>query len=80
MSKKGCIIFDDTVADKDYSHEIEGVRRQYSGNAHGIVKGIGIVTFVYFNPELDGPVQNSVFLVTRRASRTAFFLHTNIKI
>jgi hypothetical protein len=53
MSKQGCIIFDDTVADKDYSFEIQGVRRQYSGNAHGIVKGIGIVTFVYFNPELD---------------------------
>jgi Transposase DDE domain len=53
MSKEGCIIFDDTVADKDYSFEIEGVRRQYSGNAHGIVKGIGIVTFVYYNPELD---------------------------
>jgi hypothetical protein len=46
-------MFDDTVADKDYSFEIQGVRRQYSGNTHGIVKGIGIVTFVYFNPELD---------------------------
>ena len=53
MSKEGCIIFDDTVADKDYSFEIEGVRRQYSGNAHGLVKGIGIVTFVYYNPELN---------------------------
>jgi hypothetical protein len=49
MSKEGCIIFDDTVADKDYSFEIEGVRKQYSGNAHGLVKGIGIVTFVYYN-------------------------------
>ena len=53
MSAVGCIIFDDTVADKDYSFEIEGVRKQYSGNAHGLVKGIGIVTFVYYNPELD---------------------------
>jgi hypothetical protein len=53
MSKEGCIIFDDTVADKDYSYEIAGVRKQYSGNAHGLVKGIGIVTFVYFNPELN---------------------------
>jgi hypothetical protein len=52
LSKEGCIIFDDTVADKAYSFEIEGVRKQYSGNAHGIVKGIGIVTFVYYNPEL----------------------------
>lgn len=53
MSKEGYIIFDDTVADKDYSYEIQGVRKQYSGNAHGIIKGIGIVTFVYFNPELE---------------------------
>jgi Transposase DDE domain len=53
MSKEGCIIFDDTVADKDYSQEIEGVRKQYSGNVHGLVKGIGIVTFVYYNSELD---------------------------
>jgi hypothetical protein len=53
MSKEGCIIFDDTVADKDYPFEIEGVRRQYSGNAHGVIKGIGIVTFIYFNPELE---------------------------
>ena len=54
LSEEGWIIFDDTVADKDYSFEIQGVRRQYSGNAHGIIKGIGIVTFVYYNPELEG--------------------------
>jgi hypothetical protein len=29
------------------------VRRQYSGNAHSVIKGIGIVTCVYVNPELD---------------------------
>lgn len=53
MSEEGCIIFDDTVADKDYSFEIVGVRKQYSGNAHGLIKGIGMVTFVYYNPELE---------------------------
>lgn len=53
LSEESCIIFDDTVADKDYSFEIEGVRKQYSGNAHGLVKGIGFVTFIYYNPELD---------------------------
>lgn len=52
-SSEGCILFDDTVADKNFSHDIEGVRRQYSGNAHGIIKGIGIVNCVYLNPELD---------------------------
>lgn len=47
----GCVVFDDTIIDKNFSHKIEMVRRQYSGNAHGIVKGIGVVTCVYVNPE-----------------------------
>lgn len=45
------IIFDDTVIDKRFSEEIEIVRRQYSGNEHGIVKGIGIVNCIYVNPK-----------------------------
>lgn len=49
----GFVVFDDTVADKDFSHKIELVRRQYNGNAHSVIKGIGIVTCVYVNPELD---------------------------
>lgn len=47
------VVFDDTVLDKNYSHQIELVRRQYSGNPHGIIKGIGVVTCVYVNPALD---------------------------
>jgi len=53
QTPKGFLIFDDTVADKNFSHTIELVRRQYSGNAHGVIKGIGLVTCVYVNPELD---------------------------
>ena len=49
----GYLLFDDTVADKNYSFAIELVRRQYSGNAHGIIKGIGIVTCVYVNAETE---------------------------
>jgi hypothetical protein len=49
----GYVIFDDTVADKNFSFKIELVRRQYSGNAHGIIKGIGVVTCVYVNPNLN---------------------------
>jgi len=52
-SKYGFVIFDDTVIDKNFSHSIELVRSQYSGNAHGIIKGIGVVTCVYVNPEID---------------------------
>jgi len=49
----GFLVFDDTVIDKNFSHNIELVRRQYSGNAHGVIKGIGVVTCVYVNPQLD---------------------------
>ena len=49
----GFLIFDDTVIDKNYSRYIELVRSQYSGNAHGVIKGIGVVTCVYVNPQID---------------------------
>ena len=52
-SPNGYVLFDDTVADKNYSVAIEGVRRQYSGNTKSVIKGIGIVTCVYVNPETD---------------------------
>ncbi len=51
-SGQSYVVFDDTVADKNFSKKIEGVRRQWSGNAGGIIRGIGIVTCVYVNPEL----------------------------
>src|SRR5574342_1338050 len=50
---QGYIVFDDTVLDKNYSAAIELVRRQYSGNAKAVIKGIGVVTCVYVNPALD---------------------------
>jgi hypothetical protein len=52
-SAHGYLIFDDTVLDKSFSQRIDLVRRQYSGNAHGVIKGIGVVTCVYVNPELQ---------------------------
>jgi len=30
--KDGCMIVDDSVMDKSYSHKIDGVQLQYSGN------------------------------------------------
>ena len=47
----GYVVFDDTVLDKDYSHNIDLVRRQYSGNEKSIIKGIGVVNAVYVNPQ-----------------------------
>lgn len=53
FSDKGYILFDDTVIDKNFSRSIEGVRSQYSGNSHGVIKGIGVVTCVYVNPDTE---------------------------
>ena len=50
-SPNGCLVFDDSILDKNHSHSIELVRRQYSGNAHGLVKGIGMVNCLYVNPD-----------------------------
>jgi hypothetical protein len=44
-----CLVFDDSILDKRYSSKIEMVRLQYSGNEHGLVKGIGVVNCAYVN-------------------------------
>ena len=49
----GYVLFDDTVLDKRYSHAIELVRRQWSGNAKQVIKGIGVVSCVYVNPNTE---------------------------
>jgi hypothetical protein len=46
-SKEAFLIVDDSVHDKRYSRFIELVRAQYSGNEHGVVRGIGVVSFVH---------------------------------
>jgi hypothetical protein len=41
------------VLDKNASHTIELVRRQWSGNEKAVIKGIGAVTCVDVNPVTD---------------------------
>ena len=41
------------MLDKNYSRQIEGVCRQYSGNEHRVIRGIGLVSCVYVNPEME---------------------------
>jgi hypothetical protein len=53
QTPEGFLVIDDTVIDKNFSQAIELVRKQYSGNAHEVIKGIGVVTCVYVNPILD---------------------------
>ncbi len=68
------LIIDDSVLDKRYSQAIELVKRQYSGNVHGLVRGIGIVNLVHsykedhypidfrvYAPEVDGKTKNEHF-------------------
>jgi len=50
---EGYLVFDDTVVDKNFSFKMDLVRRQWSGDAHGIIKGVGVVTCVYVNPAVD---------------------------
>lgn len=52
-SSNGYLAVDDTVMDKASSEQIEVASAQYSGQKHGITNGIGVVTLVYINPELD---------------------------
>lgn len=52
-SERGYVIFDDTVLDKNHAQQIETVRRQWSGNAHAVIRGIGVVNCIYVNPETD---------------------------
>jgi hypothetical protein len=68
------LIVDDSVQDKRYATQIELVKLQYSGNEHGLVRGIGIVNLVHsdgtdFYPidyriyarESDGKTKNDHF-------------------
>src|ERR1700750_1416221 len=43
MSPNGYLLFDDTVLDKRHSFKIENVYKQFSGNTHTVIKGIGVV-------------------------------------
>ena len=53
LSPRGYVLFDDPVLDKHHRRRIELVRRQYSGNARGVIAGIGLVNCVYVNPETN---------------------------
>src|SRR5579859_1535403 len=68
------LLVDDSVQNKQYSRQIELVKRQYSGAEHGLVRGIGVVNLVHsdgavfypidyrlFAPEQDGKTKNEHF-------------------
>ena len=51
LSRQGYLIFDDSVMDKSHSRQINVARHQWSGNEKRTIRGIGVVTCVYVNPE-----------------------------
>ena len=53
LSENGYVIFDDTVLEKRNTKKIEVARSQYSGARGGITTGIGVVSLVYYNPDVD---------------------------
>ena len=70
-------LVDDSVQDKRYSRFIALTKRQYSGNVHGMVRGIGLVNLVHssgeagdflpldyriYAPDEDGKTKNDHFL------------------
>ena len=52
IDEDASLIFDDTVIDKRHSEEIELTRWQYSGNEHGVIRGIGLISCLYVNPRI----------------------------
>ena len=53
-SPEAYLIIDDSVQNKEYSRQIELVKRQYSGAEHGLVRGIGVVNLVHSSGTPDG--------------------------
>ena len=75
-NEEAFLLVDDSVQNKQYSNAIETVKLQYSGNVHGLVKGIGLVNLVHtngslgdfypinyrvYNPDSDGKTKNDHF-------------------
>lgn len=73
-SEDSSLIVDDSVQDKRHSRKIDMVKKQYSGNVHGLVRGIGIVNLVHsdradyypidyrvYAPNTDGKTKNDHF-------------------
>jgi hypothetical protein len=75
LGSTGVIVADETVLNKSRSDKIELVRWQYSGTEHDIVKGIGLLNFLWvddtnqvcpfdyriWEPKEDGKTKNEQF-------------------
>lgn len=83
LESKGIIVADETVLNKGRSQKVELVRWQYSGTEHDIVKGIGMLNFLWvdenanvcpmdvriWEPKEDGKTKNDQFRELLKLSR-----------
>ena len=60
-SPQAYLLVDDSVQDKRYSKTIELVKRQYSGNEHGLVLGIGVVNLVHSDGTAYYPLDYRIY-------------------
>src|SRR6266498_2234422 len=60
-SQQAYLIVDDSVQDKRHSRLIELVKKQYSGDEHGLVRGIGVVNLVHSDGTDYFPVDYRIF-------------------
>lgn len=82
----GYLIGDDSVLDKQYSRINELAKKQYSGNAHGLINGIDVVNLLWtggeefipvdyrvYNKETDNKTKNDHFLdMLKKAYKRGF--------
>jgi len=50
FDEQAYVVFDDTVLNKEFGPCIEMTRRQWSGNEHKVINGIGLVSCLYIHP------------------------------
>ena len=55
------LVVDDSVQNKQYSRQIELVKRQYSGAEHGLVRGIGVVNLVHSDGQVFYPIDYRIY-------------------
>lgn len=64
-SPSAYLILDDSVQAKKHAHKIALVKRQYSGNEGGLVKGIGVVNLVHSDGEDYYPIDFRIYAKDR---------------
>jgi hypothetical protein len=53
FDEQAYIVFDDTVLNKEFGPCIELTKRQWSGNEHRVLNGIGLVSCLYVHPQSE---------------------------